>query len=126
MMTIPTSNSPRDSRGKFSMNFIYQINRYFRFREFASVEYNGCEYMTPQDFLDCLILDEPRERVFRKVLNPETVKSMLRKTPPLRKGSSTMFRQLGHNGLISYAEYVFLITLLTSEFCTQLIYHPSL
>ena len=72
--------------------------------------------MTPQDFLDCLILDEPRERIFRKVLNADTVRSMMRKTPPLRKGSSTMFRQLGHNGLISYAEYVFLITLLTSKF----------
>ncbi|KAE9550702.1 hypothetical protein FO519_006085 [Halicephalobus sp. NKZ332] len=86
-----------------------------RFRDFASVEFNGCEYMTPQDFLDCLILDEPRERVFRKVLNADTVWKMLKKTPPLRKGGSTMFRQLSHNGLISYAEYVFLITLLTKS-----------
>lgn len=31
-----------------------------RFLSFASVEYQGCVYMTPQDLLDSLILDQPR------------------------------------------------------------------
>jgi hypothetical protein len=31
-----------------------------RFRDFASVEYDRVAYMTPQDFLDSLILDQPR------------------------------------------------------------------
>lgn len=79
--------------------------------------------MTPQDFLDCLILDEPRERIFRRVLTTDIVQKMLKRTPPLRKGSHTMFRDLGQNGLISYAEYVFIITLLTSMWLFNCIVH---
>lgn len=41
---------------------------------------------------------------------------MLNMTPPLRKGSDKLFRSLSENGIISYAEYLFLITLLTSNF----------
>uniref|UniRef100_A0A7E4VX04 EF-hand domain-containing protein n=1 Tax=Panagrellus redivivus TaxID=6233 RepID=A0A7E4VX04_PANRE len=86
-----------------------------RFRDFASVEFNGVEYMSPQDFLDSLILDEPRERVFRRVVDEKQVNTMLKSTPPLRRGSSKLFRYLGQNGLISYAEYVFLLTLFTKS-----------
>ena len=71
--------------------------------------------MSPQDFLDSLINDEPKERVFRRVVKEEQVQKMLKKTPPLRKGSSKLFRELGDHGVISYAEYVFMITLLTSK-----------
>jgi Ca2+-binding EF-hand superfamily protein len=40
---------------------------------------------------------------------------MLKVTPPLSKCSDKFFRNLGQNGLISYAEYLFLITLLTKS-----------
>uniref|UniRef100_A0A915CTQ4 Uncharacterized protein n=1 Tax=Ditylenchus dipsaci TaxID=166011 RepID=A0A915CTQ4_9BILA len=86
-----------------------------RFRGFASIEFEGMEYMSPQDFLDSLVLDEPKERVFRRVLKKDQLKKMLRQTPPLRKGSDKMFRNLGENGIISYAEYLFLLTLLTKS-----------
>uniref|UniRef100_A0AC34GPK9 EF-hand domain-containing protein n=1 Tax=Panagrolaimus sp. ES5 TaxID=591445 RepID=A0AC34GPK9_9BILA len=86
-----------------------------RFQDFASIEYNGTAYMSPQDFLDSLINDEPKERVFRRVVKEEQVKKMLKKTPPLRKGSSKLFRELGQNGIITYAEYVFMLTLLTKS-----------
>lgn len=82
--------------------------------------------MSPQDFLDSLINDEPKERIFRRVVKEEQVKKMLKRTPPLRKGSSKLFRELGENGLISYAEYVFMITLLTSKFfLSYLFFHTS-
>uniref|UniRef100_A0A914DMU6 EF-hand domain-containing protein n=1 Tax=Acrobeloides nanus TaxID=290746 RepID=A0A914DMU6_9BILA len=86
-----------------------------RFQSFASIEYRGVEYMTPLDFLESLILEEPRERIFRRVLKQEQVKKMLKNTPNLRNGSDKLFRQLGQNGLISYAEYLFLLTLLTKS-----------
>ncbi|KAH7731859.1 Protein C56A3.6 d [Aphelenchoides avenae] len=71
--------------------------------------------MSPQDFLDSLILDEPRERVFRRVLNDDQVRRVLKNTPSLRKCSDKLFRNLGQNGIISYAEYLFLLTLLTKS-----------
>uniref|UniRef100_A0A183BLG3 Sodium/calcium exchanger membrane region domain-containing protein n=1 Tax=Globodera pallida TaxID=36090 RepID=A0A183BLG3_GLOPA len=86
-----------------------------RFRKFASVEFDGEIFMTPQDFLDSLTLDEPSERVFRTVLSEQKVRKMVGLTPPLRKGTHKMFRALGDNGIISYAEYLFLITLLTKS-----------
>uniref|UniRef100_A0A914GXM7 Sodium/calcium exchanger membrane region domain-containing protein n=1 Tax=Globodera rostochiensis TaxID=31243 RepID=A0A914GXM7_GLORO len=86
-----------------------------RFRKFASVEFDGEIFMTPQDFLDSLTLDEPSERVFRTVLSEHQVRKMVGLTPPLRKGTHKMFRALGDNGIISYAEYLFLITLLTKS-----------
>lgn len=36
-------------------------------------------------------------------------------TPPLKKGSSQMFRTLRDKGIISYTEYLFLLSILTSE-----------
>lgn len=33
-----------------------------RFIKFASVEYNGQLYMTPQDFLDSVVEQEPRRK----------------------------------------------------------------
>uniref|UniRef100_A0A915M6J4 EF-hand domain-containing protein n=1 Tax=Meloidogyne javanica TaxID=6303 RepID=A0A915M6J4_MELJA len=71
--------------------------------------------MTPQDFLDSLTLDEPRERTFRNVINKNQVKKFIQNTPPLRRGNSKMFSELGDKGIISYAEYLFLVTLLTKS-----------
>ena len=39
----------------------------FRFRNFASVEYEEEAYMTPRDFLDSLIQERPRPRIKSKV-----------------------------------------------------------
>ncbi|KHN80296.1 Calcium uptake protein 3, mitochondrial [Toxocara canis] len=87
--------------------------RELRFLQFASVEYDDVIYMTPMDFLDSLTLDAPRERVYRRVLKKENVEKLLAKTPPLRKGDKNFLRNLDQNGIISFAEYIFLLTLLT-------------
>ncbi|KAI6222368.1 EF-hand domain-containing protein [Aphelenchoides fujianensis] len=109
----------RDARCLTSDDFFLEQQpiprRLQRFLNFASVEYNGCVYMTPQDLLDSLILDEPRERVFRNVLTEKQVEKMLRVTPPLKKNNRDLFRSLGHSGIISYSEYLFLLTLLTKS-----------
>lgn len=60
-----------------------------RFLSFASVEFNGTVYMTPQDFLDSLILDHQRERVFRNVLHKQQVDKFLRVTPTLKSVDKT-------------------------------------
>ena len=56
------------------------------------------------------------ERTFRNVINKNQLKKFIENTPPLRRGSSRMFSDLGDKGIISYAEYLFLVTLLTSNF----------
>ncbi|KAK0417500.1 hypothetical protein QR680_013046 [Steinernema hermaphroditum] len=86
-----------------------------RFLQFSSIEYNDVIYMSPMDFVDSLTLDAPRERVYRRVLAAENVEQMLKKTPHFKKGSKNFFRQLDQNGIISYSEYLFLITLLTKS-----------
>ncbi|CAI4230813.1 unnamed protein product [Auanema sp. JU1783] len=86
-----------------------------RFLQFASLEYDDVIYMSPMDFLDSLTLDNPRERVYRRVLKKEEIESMLGRTPPFRRGGTNLFRSLGQSGLISYSEYIFLLTLLTKS-----------
>uniref|UniRef100_A0A0K0CWU1 Mitochondrial aspartate/glutamate carrier protein n=1 Tax=Angiostrongylus cantonensis TaxID=6313 RepID=A0A0K0CWU1_ANGCA len=90
-------------------------DRELRFLQFASIEYDDVIYMSPMDFIDSLTLDAPRERVYRRVLKEDDVKQMLKSTPPFRSGSRRLFRTLDQNGLISYAEYIFLLTLITKS-----------
>uniref|UniRef100_A0A8R1HQY7 EF-hand domain-containing protein n=1 Tax=Caenorhabditis japonica TaxID=281687 RepID=A0A8R1HQY7_CAEJA len=89
--------------------------RELRFLQFASVEYDDVIYMSPMDFIDSLTLDGPRERVYRRVLKEKEVNRILSKTPPFRNGSKQFFRYMDQNGLISYSEYIFLLTLLTKS-----------
>ncbi|GMR43139.1 hypothetical protein PMAYCL1PPCAC_13334 [Pristionchus mayeri] len=89
--------------------------RELRFLEYASIEYDDVIYMSPMDFIDSFTRDTPRERIYRRVLKEAEVKKMLGKTPPLRKGGRDLFRHLDQSGLISYADYIFLVTLLTNE-----------
>ena len=83
-----------------------------RFIKFASVEYNGQIYMTPQDFLDSVVEGEPRPRFKRKKLTESEVKNMMRKMPKLHRNNEKFFRGLGSKGIISFSEYLFLLTIL--------------
>ncbi|XP_017886901.2 calcium uptake protein 3, mitochondrial isoform X2 [Ceratina calcarata] len=83
-----------------------------RFIKFASVEYDGQLYMTPQDFLDSVIEAEPRPRLKRRVLTDKELEVMRNSIPPLRHGSPHMFRNLRDKGIISYTEYLFLLSIL--------------
>ncbi|XP_011161819.1 calcium uptake protein 3, mitochondrial isoform X3 [Solenopsis invicta] len=84
-----------------------------RFIKFASVAYDGQLYMTPQDFLDSVIDAEPRPRLKRRVLSDEELEVMRNSTASLRHGSTHMFRNLRDKGIISYTEYLFLLSILT-------------
>ena len=83
-----------------------------RFIKFASVEYNGQIYMTPQDFLDSVVEGEPRPRFKRKKLTESEVKNMMRRMPKLHRNNEKFFRGLGSKGIISFSEYLFLLTIL--------------
>ncbi|XP_011064840.1 PREDICTED: calcium uptake protein 2, mitochondrial isoform X2 [Acromyrmex echinatior] len=84
-----------------------------RFIKFASVAYDGQLYMTPQDFLDSVIDAEPRPRLKRRVLTDQELEVMRNSTSSLRHGNTHMFRNLRDKGIISYTEYLFLLSILT-------------
>ncbi|XP_068619503.1 calcium uptake protein 3, mitochondrial isoform X2 [Battus philenor] len=84
-----------------------------RFIKFASVEHGGQLYMTPQDFLESVVEQEPRPRLKRRVLTAKEIEQLRDQTPPLKKGSSQMFRNMRDKGIISYTEYLFLLSILT-------------
>ncbi|XP_075984380.1 mitochondrial calcium uptake 3 isoform X2 [Anticarsia gemmatalis] len=84
-----------------------------RFIKFASVEYGGQLYMTPQDFLESVVEQEPRPRLKRRVLTTKEIEYLRDHTPQLKKGSSQMFRNMRDKGIISYTEYLFLLSILT-------------
>ncbi|KAK0089079.1 hypothetical protein PV325_009286 [Microctonus aethiopoides] len=65
-----------------------------RFIKFASVEYDGQLYMTPQDFLDSVVDSEPRPRHKRRILSDQELEVMRNATPSLKHGNSHMFRNL--------------------------------
>ncbi len=94
--------------------FLMITSRQKLFFQFASVEYEGLPYMTPQDFLDSVTEDHPRPRIRRKILSKETVEKYLKNTPSRQYGSSRFFRNLEEKGLISYTDYLFLLTIITS------------
>ncbi|XP_017848684.1 calcium uptake protein 3, mitochondrial isoform X11 [Drosophila busckii] len=84
-----------------------------RFIKFASVEFDNQLYMTPQDFLDSVVEQEPRPRLKRRLLSNEEVDKYKDNTPALKKGSTRLFRNLRDKGIISYTEYLFLLSILT-------------
>ncbi|XP_013147369.1 PREDICTED: calcium uptake protein 3, mitochondrial isoform X2 [Papilio polytes] len=84
-----------------------------RFIKFASAEHGGQLYMTPQDFLESVVEQEPRPRLKRRVLTTKEIEQLRDHTPPLKKGSSQMFRNMRDKGIISYTEYLFLLSILT-------------
>ncbi|CAH0731427.1 unnamed protein product, partial [Brenthis ino] len=84
-----------------------------RFIKFASVEYGGQLYMTPQDFLESVVEQEPRPRLKRRILTAKEIEQLRDQVPSLKKGSSQMFRNMRDKGIISYTEYLFLLSILT-------------
>ena len=83
-----------------------------RFIKFASVEYDGQVYMTPQDFLESVVEAEPRPRFKRKRLTAKEVEEMTSRLPRLNKNNEMFFRAQGNQGIISFSEYLFLLTTL--------------
>lgn len=53
-------------------------------------------------------------RLKRKTLTEQDVQQIGAATPALKKGSPQLFRTLRDKGIISYTEYLFLLSILTS------------
>lgn len=105
--------APRKREDEMLSKAVKLTSREKRFIKFASVEYDGQLYMTPQDFLESFVEDEPRPRLKRRVLTQKELKAIKDETPTFHKGSTQLFRQLRDKGIISYTEYLFLLTILT-------------
>ncbi|XP_064361085.1 calcium uptake protein 2, mitochondrial isoform X1 [Dromaius novaehollandiae] len=86
--------------------------RKHRFMHFASLEYEGEYYMTPRDFLFSVMFDQVERKASAKKLTKKEVDAALANVTKAKPGP-TFFRELGDKGLISYAEYLFLLTILT-------------
>ncbi|XP_065684894.1 calcium uptake protein 3, mitochondrial isoform X1 [Hydra vulgaris] len=88
-----------------------------RFNEFASCEYQGHVVMTPFDFVESLIENRPKTSRSSKIrLTEKDIKEMVKFTPGISKGSSNFFRDLDQKGIITYSEYIFLVTILTKSY----------
>ncbi|XP_069581588.1 calcium uptake protein 2, mitochondrial [Brachyistius frenatus] len=86
--------------------------RKVRFVQFASVVYDQEPYMTPRDFLFSVMLENVDRKLRKRTLTTQEVNGMLSAASKARPGND-LFRTLGDNGLISYTEYLFLLTILT-------------
>nr|VZI16052.1 unnamed protein product [Spirometra erinaceieuropaei] len=82
-----------------------------QFRTFASKEFQGVLYMTPDDFVFSVINERLPTRHLQSVSENE-LKKMLDKTPEKALHQPTLFRFLGNRGLISFSEYMFLLSVL--------------
>ncbi|XP_028321698.1 calcium uptake protein 2, mitochondrial [Gouania willdenowi] len=86
--------------------------RRMRFIQFASVVYEQESYMTPRDFLFSVMLESVDRKLEKRELTPRDLNNMLVAASSAQPGND-LFRTLGDNGLISYTEYLFLLTILT-------------
>ncbi|KAL2094187.1 hypothetical protein ACEWY4_008906 [Coilia grayii] len=86
--------------------------RRMRFNQFASMMYEMEPYMTPRDFLFSVLLEIVDRKLQKKVLIKEELDRMLKTASRAQPGNG-LFRTIGDDGLISYTEYLFLLTILT-------------
>ncbi|XP_065884345.1 calcium uptake protein 2, mitochondrial-like [Dysidea avara] len=85
-----------------------------RYKLHASILYENECYMTPRDFVESLIKDEPRLRHGFEVIREDAVLKLLKSTPSLKRHNTLRFlRDTWNEGLLTYADYLFLLTALT-------------
>ena len=65
-----------------------------------------------QDFLESVIEAEPKPRLKRRKLADRDISALRDFTPDMAANSDSLFRTLGNRGIISYTEYLFLLTIL--------------
>ncbi|KAM5288107.1 calcium uptake protein 2, mitochondrial isoform 2-T2 [Ctenodactylus gundi] len=83
-----------------------------RFMQFSSLEHEGEYYMTPRDFLFSVMFEQIERKTSVKKLATKDIEDVLAGIQTAGCGS-TFFRDLGDRGIISYTEYLFLLTILT-------------
>ncbi|XP_051979195.1 calcium uptake protein 2, mitochondrial-like [Xyrauchen texanus] len=86
--------------------------RRLRFNQFASMIYEHEPYMTPRDFLHSVMLEKVDHKLQKKTLTKRDVEEMMKVASKAEAGNN-LFRGIGDKGLISYTEYLFLLTILT-------------
>ena len=91
---------------------------YDRFQTFATIQINEQCFMTPADFLEAVTEANPRKSAFKTSYSREEMLKHLKATTPTTAnadiaGDTNFFRRLGRNGLISYNEYLFLLSIIT-------------
>ena len=91
---------------------------YDRFQTFATIQINEQCFMTPADFLEAVTEANPRKSAFKTSYSREEMLKHLKATTPTTanaeiEGDTNFFRRLGRNGLISYNEYLFLLSIIT-------------
>ncbi|XP_041081329.1 calcium uptake protein 3, mitochondrial-like isoform X4 [Polyodon spathula] len=112
--SLPAVAAKEQSRGlDFEDGDVYISSHEQRFRMFSSVEYEGQLYMTPQNFIESVTMDEPKYRRQWKSLSKQELEQILAATPPVWRGTSKLFRNLRDGGIIAYTEYLFLLCILT-------------
>jgi len=84
-----------------------------RFVDFASIVVNNELYMTPHDFLESVIQEQPKPRFGHQQLTLKQAWDLVEDTPPRAESSIELFRNLNYSGLISYTEYLFLLCVIT-------------
>ncbi|KAM5181128.1 calcium uptake protein 2, mitochondrial [Mantella aurantiaca] len=89
-----------------------QSLRKLRFLQFASLVYDGENFMTPRDFLFSVMFENVQRKTGSRILTKKEFDAMLTQAAKTKPGT-TFFRDLGDKGLISYTEYLFLLTILT-------------
>ncbi|XP_055522578.1 calcium uptake protein 2, mitochondrial-like [Wyeomyia smithii] len=84
-----------------------------RFLQFASVEYGRQIYMTPQDFLQSVLERYPVPCLRRRILTQEEISRFQSALSLVQRNSASFFRNATDKGIISFMEYLFLISVLT-------------
>ncbi|KAM7535812.1 hypothetical protein Aperf_G00000095060 [Anoplocephala perfoliata] len=85
------------------------------FLKFASVEVDGEVFMTPRDFIDCVVGSRPPVSARRHVIDIQMAEQLLSKTPRLSSNCGALFHNLDRSGLISCSEYLFLLSVLSNN-----------
>lgn len=84
-----------------------------RFLSFASLEFNGEVYMTPVDFIRCAVTFASAPYGARRLLDQRTFDELVRCAPPLSRSCPTFLQDLGLNGVISFSECMFLLSVIS-------------
>ncbi|QQP35085.1 Uncharacterized protein FKW44_023208, partial [Caligus rogercresseyi] len=83
------------------------------FLEFASVEVNGEQFMTPADFIESMVKNRPSLKIIPKAYSLADVKEINASLPSIR--DEKVFSSMGDEGLFSFEDYLFLFSLLTKS-----------
>ncbi|XP_077158207.1 calcium uptake protein 3, mitochondrial isoform X2 [Paroedura picta] len=118
LLPIPVAAAAKETAGTenrpdYEDLGLYATSREQRFRMFASLEFEGQLFMTPYDFIQSVTNEEPRRTKQLRTISKQELNQILVETPPIWKGSSKLFRNLQEKGVISYTEYLFLLSILT-------------